>query len=93
MQINEGGSYEILLKGHLEPRWADWFDGLSLTHLAAAVRTPSVSYPAPDLDVERWRPQDTAHHRVLSPDASPEDAIAAAGELIAEPASGSPARR
>ena len=31
MQINEGGSYEIRLKGHLEPRWADWFDGLSLT--------------------------------------------------------------
>jgi hypothetical protein len=31
MQINEGGSYEIRFKGHLEPRWADWFDGLSLT--------------------------------------------------------------
>ena len=31
MQSNEGGSYEIRLKGHLEPRWADWFDGLSLT--------------------------------------------------------------
>jgi len=23
--------YEIRLKGHLEPRWAAWFDGLSLT--------------------------------------------------------------
>ena len=31
MQINEGGGYEIRIKGHLEPRWADWFDGLSLT--------------------------------------------------------------
>jgi hypothetical protein len=35
MQTNEGGgpgeSYEIRLKGHLEPRWADWFDGLTLT--------------------------------------------------------------
>ncbi len=31
MQSNEGGSYEIRLKGHLEPRWADWFDGLTLT--------------------------------------------------------------
>ena len=31
MQINEGGSYEIRLEGHLEARWADWFDGLSLT--------------------------------------------------------------
>lgn len=24
--------YEIRLKGHLDARWADWFDGLSLTH-------------------------------------------------------------
>jgi hypothetical protein len=31
MQIDEGGSYEIRVKGHLKPRWADWFDGLSLT--------------------------------------------------------------
>jgi len=31
MQTNEGGRYEIRLKGHLEPRWADWFDGLRLT--------------------------------------------------------------
>ena len=31
MQINEGGSYEIRLEGHLEARWADWFDGLTLT--------------------------------------------------------------
>ena len=23
--------YEIRLKGHLEPRWATWFDGVSLT--------------------------------------------------------------
>jgi hypothetical protein len=26
-----GQNYEIRLKGHLEPRWADWFDGLTLT--------------------------------------------------------------
>ena len=31
MQINGGGSYEIRLKGHLNARWADWFDGLTLT--------------------------------------------------------------
>jgi hypothetical protein len=31
MPMHEGGSYEIRLKGHLEARWADWFDGLSLT--------------------------------------------------------------
>ena len=30
--MNEGGSYEIRLRGHLEARWAAWFDGLSLTH-------------------------------------------------------------
>jgi hypothetical protein len=26
------GRYEIRLKGRLEPRWAAWFDGLSLTN-------------------------------------------------------------
>ena len=25
------GEYEIRLKGHLDARWLDWFDGLSLT--------------------------------------------------------------
>ena len=25
------GRYEIRLKGHLEPRWTAWFDGLTLT--------------------------------------------------------------
>jgi hypothetical protein len=25
------GQYEIRFKGRLEPRWAAWFDGLSLT--------------------------------------------------------------
>ena len=27
----ELGQYEIRLKGHLETRWAAWFDGLNLT--------------------------------------------------------------
>jgi hypothetical protein len=27
---HEAGSYEIRLEGHLEARWATWFDGLSL---------------------------------------------------------------
>lgn len=26
------GRYEIRIKGHLDSRWAAWFDGLSLTH-------------------------------------------------------------
>jgi hypothetical protein len=34
MQTNGGGgqNYEIRLEGHLEARWANWFDGLTLTH-------------------------------------------------------------
>jgi hypothetical protein len=29
---HQAGECEIRVKGHLEPRWAAWFDGLSLTH-------------------------------------------------------------
>ncbi len=29
---HEAGPYEIRLQGHLEARWAAWFDGLTLTH-------------------------------------------------------------
>ncbi len=25
--------YEIKVKGHLDPRWSDWFGSLQLTHL------------------------------------------------------------
>jgi hypothetical protein len=25
------GQYEIRIKGHLDDRWADWFDGLTIT--------------------------------------------------------------
>ena len=28
---HEAGHYEIRLQGHLEPRWAAWFEGLTLT--------------------------------------------------------------
>jgi hypothetical protein len=31
-QTPGSGRYEIRLAGHLEDRWAAWFDGLSLTH-------------------------------------------------------------
>jgi hypothetical protein len=27
--------YEIKIRGHLDPRWSDWFAGLKLTHLEA----------------------------------------------------------
>ena len=48
MQSHEGGSYEIRLKGHLEPRWADWFDGLTLTQEGdgTTVLSGSVAYQA-----------------------------------------------
>jgi hypothetical protein len=29
---HDTGRYEIRLKGHLDARWAAWFDGLSLTN-------------------------------------------------------------
>lgn len=29
---NEAGRYEIRIKGHLDSRWAAWFDGLNLTN-------------------------------------------------------------
>jgi hypothetical protein len=28
----EAGHYEIRLSGHLDQRWAEWFDGLALSH-------------------------------------------------------------
>jgi hypothetical protein len=28
----EAGRYEVRLKGHLDARWAAWFDGLTLTN-------------------------------------------------------------
>ena len=35
MPTDEGGSYEIRLKGRLDARWAAWFGGLGLTHEGA----------------------------------------------------------
>ena len=29
---HEAGRYDIRLKGHLDTRWATWFDGLTLTN-------------------------------------------------------------
>ena len=28
---DESGLYEIRIKGHLDKRWADWFEGLTIT--------------------------------------------------------------
>lgn len=41
--------YEIRLKGHLDARWADWFDGLDLTNESdgtTALRGPVVDQAA-----------------------------------------------
>jgi hypothetical protein len=29
---HQTGCYEIRLKGHLDVRWASWFDGMSFSH-------------------------------------------------------------
>ena len=29
-------TYEIVIEGHLDPRWSDWFAGCELTHLAGS---------------------------------------------------------
>ena len=31
-QDPDSGQYEIRVRGHLESRWAAWFDGMTLTH-------------------------------------------------------------
>jgi len=38
--------YEIRLKGHLDARWTDWFEGLSLSH--ASDGTTMLSGPVVD---------------------------------------------
>ena len=32
MQADDSTEYEIRVRGHLDPRWSSWFDGLSLTN-------------------------------------------------------------
>ena len=43
---HEAGRYEIRLKGHLDPRWGAWFEGLSLSHESDG--TTIVRGPVPD---------------------------------------------
>ena len=43
---HEAGRYEIRLKGHLDDRWAAWFDGLSLSQQSDG--TTVISGPLPD---------------------------------------------
>lgn len=32
-ELSRPAVYEIVVKGHLESRWSDWFDGLTITPL------------------------------------------------------------
>ena len=43
---NGAGRYEIRLKGHLDSRWASWFDGLTLTNCSDG--TTVISGPVVD---------------------------------------------
>jgi hypothetical protein len=40
-QHHAPGLYEIRIKGHLDDRWADWFEGLSLCQESDATTTLS----------------------------------------------------
>ena len=51
---NEAGRYEIRLKGHLDSRWAAWFDGMTLNSyqppaVAQASRGSAVTFVFPPL--------------------------------------------
>ena len=37
--------YEITIRGHLDPRWSDWFTGMKLTHLEGDVTLLSGTLP------------------------------------------------
>ena len=36
---SEPGRYAIRVKGHLDLRWADWFEGLTFTHASDGTTT------------------------------------------------------
>jgi ADP-heptose:LPS heptosyltransferase len=61
-------------------------NGVNLSHVAAAVRTPSVSVMAPGVDAARWRPQDGDRHRVLTHDATVDGVLGAADAVSPAPA-------
>jgi hypothetical protein len=46
VEHDEPGRYDIRIKGHLNPRWAAWFEGLSFTY--ASDGTTILSGPVVD---------------------------------------------
>jgi hypothetical protein len=48
-ELSRPAVYEIVVKGNLEPRWSDWFDGLTITPQAddeTLLAGPVVDQPA-----------------------------------------------
>ena len=42
---HQPGRYEIRVKGHLDARWAAWFDGLSISHESDGTPSSQVRLP------------------------------------------------
>jgi hypothetical protein len=45
-ELDQPKRYAIRIQGHLDQRWADWFDGLTLTQEGAG--TTQLTGPLPD---------------------------------------------
>ena len=59
---HEDGRYEIRLKGHLDGRWAAWFDGLSLSHESDGVTV--IRGGVPDQAALHGSAPEGARHRI-----------------------------
>ncbi len=71
----EAGRYEIRLQGHLDNRWAAWFDGLSLSHESdgsTVLRGPVVDQAALHGLLQRVRDTGLPLISVTHPDADQE---------------------
>ena len=54
-EVDQPQRYAILVKGHLEPRWANWFEGLTLSHASEGTTL-----------LEGWLTDQAALHGVLN---------------------------
>ncbi len=44
------GEYEIVVKGHLDEQWSDWFEGLAITTSSGEDGTPITTFTGPVAD-------------------------------------------